>query len=379
MSCALPLFVLAAGLTTLVFLLFALPRPWQAESSPRTWLAKDLSLSRGFGERGDQGVIIRDTDTTGIAIVSLSPSGFRAVDYRRVSWRVEGFGPEVSAALLWRNDYTPTSINTAPLVAVGENTLAAWTAEEGDWMGRITGLALVVKGKPARPMRVEAVTISYYGAVDALADLGRSWLVFSPWKGTAINSVAANAPELTSTGFAAGVALIAAVAYCLLCWLLRWRLQAAVFAALFGLAWLIPDALWQYRLIEQSRVSAASFAGKSLHDKHLAAEDAPVYAFATAALRVLPPEPARVLVAAEDGALRGRLAYYLLPHHVSYHTHSGALPPSAALRSGDYLVALFRRNLQFNPRENLLMWDDNPPVAVELLLLDQGNAVFRIK
>ncbi|CAG0959226.1 hypothetical protein BURK2_00638 [Burkholderiales bacterium] len=376
---ALALFVLGTALGLACYLLLVLPRPWLGEQAPRTWLSRDLTLSRGVGGRSDEGVIIRDTDTSGIAIVSLSPYGFRATDYRRVAWRVDGLGPEVSAALLWRNDYAPSAMHTTPLLPRGGKALQAWVAGERDWVGRITGLALVIKGKPSRPLRVEAVTVSHYGAGEVLTEAWQSWLVFAPWQGTAINSVASSAPAPSPAAFAAGAALLGGAAYWLIAWLMRWRRQPAVFFALFGLGWLIPDARWQYVLLEQSRVSAASFAGKSLDEKHLAAEDAPVYAFAKMARAVLPATPARVVVAAEDGALRGRLAYYLLPHHVSYLTYTGALPPASALRPGDYLVALFRRNLQYNPTEGLLKWDDNPPVAVELLLLDQGNAVFRIK
>ncbi|MBI3148290.1 MAG: hypothetical protein HYZ17_07235 [Betaproteobacteria bacterium] len=376
---ALACFGIALLLCGLGFLALTLPFPWTSDQAVRHWGAAEMTLSRGVGGRTESGLIVRDTDATGIAIISLAPPPFRAQGYRQVTWTVEGSGPDVSAALLWRNDYKPAAMHTTQMQPLGQDRFRAWVADDRDWIGKVAGLALVIKGKPARPLRITAIEVSPRTAGEAIREHVHAWFKFEPWHGSSINSIDARAPALPLPPFAGAVVLCGVLCYAVLAWFMRWRRQFTVYFGIFGLAWLMVDGRWQVSLIEQTRLSAASFANKSLDEKHLAAEDAPVYAFAARAREVLPKEPARLIVTAEDGALRGRLAYYLLPHRAFYETRGGAMPHPSALKSGDFVVALFRRNFQFNPSENLLKWDDYAPIAAELLLLDQGNAVFRIK
>lgn len=371
--------LLALLIPSLVLLATAIPLPWTSAQPPERWSAEKLGLGRGVGERSGNRILIRDTDPSGIAIVALSPASFRATDYRQITWQVKGLGPEVSAALLWRTDYKPGALPTAPLSAYGPEQLRAWVAGEKDWIGNISGLALLIKGKPTRPIEVLAVSASPRTAVETISETLSLWFRFEKWQGSHVNSVEAGAPPLPLPLFAALVAFCGIFVYTIATWTFRWRPQFVVYACLLGFAWLLGDARWLGRLGQQSQVTAASFAGKSLADKHLAGEDAPVFAFARRALEVLPKEPARVLVTAEEGALRGRLAYYLLPHQVYYTTYSGAMPAPSALRPGDFVVALSRRNFQFNPSQGLLRWDDFDPIKAELLLFDQGNAVLRVQ
>lgn len=369
----------AVFLCLLGYLLVSLPLPWTSDQPNRAWTGQVMTLVRGVGGSSGQAILIQDTDPSGVAVVSLETPGIRAADYRRVIWLVEGISPDVSAALLWRNDYKPGTMHTAHLLPSSHGRYVAWVADDNNWIGRIGGLALVIKGKPKRPLRVLAVIVSPHTATQALGEMVSSWLQFSAWHGAAVNSVESEVVGLPLPVIAATVGLVSIVIYLGVAWLMRWRIQFAGLALLPFCSWLLIDGFWQLRLGMQTRYSAESFAGKSLEDKHLAAEDAPVYAFAMAALRVLPREPSRVIVAAEDGSLRGRLAYYLLPHRVIYQTYSGALPAPSELRSGDYVVALFRRNFEFNPVEKMLRWDGHAAIAVEPLLIERGNAVFQVR
>ncbi len=369
----------AVFLCLLGYLLVSLPLPWTSDQPNRAWTGQVMTLVRGVGGSSGQAILIQDTDPSGVAVVSLETPGLVAAEYRRINWMVEGIGPEVSASLLWRNDYRPGTTHSLPLVPTNQGYFFAWTASDQDWMGRINGLALVIKGRPRKPVRVLSVVASPHTAGQALREVFESWLRFAPWHGAAINTVEAEAPGLPLPPVAAAITLVGTSIYLCLAWLMRWRRQFAMLALLFLFSWLLLDGFWQRRLLVQTWVSADSFRGKSLEERHLAAEDAPVYAFARAALQALPREPSRVIVAAEDGSLRGRLAYYLLPHQVIYQTHSGALPAPSQLRSGDYIVALYRRNFQFNPAESLLRWDGHDAIAVDLLFFEQGNAVLRVR
>lgn len=369
----------AVALAALAYLWATLPSPWRSDQPDRVWTGALMNLTRGVGARAGAEIVIQDTDPSGVAIVSLEMPAFRAIDYRRVVWQVQGSGPEISAALVWRNDYRPGAIHTMQLGPLRPDRFAGWLAGDEDWIGKITGLALVIKGKPSKPLRVRAVTVSPHTAGQALREALSSWWNFVPWQGAAVNSVEANPPALPMPAFAAAVALTAAALYLGVAWLRRWRRQFSVLALIFACSWVMLDIRWQTQLLAQTYDSMASFAGKSLEERHLAAEDSPVFAFAQAARRVLPAEPSRIIVTAEDSALRGRLAYYLLPHQVVYDTRSGAMPAPAQLKPGDFIVALYRRSLQYSPAEGRLKWDSFDSVPVELLLLSQGNAVFRIK
>jgi len=54
------------------------------------------------------------------------------------------------------------------------------------------------------------------------------------------------------------------------------------------------------------------------------------------------------------------------------------LPPSSAVRPGDFMVVYQRRGVQYDASQQRLRWDGGTPVAAELVLSDAGAAMFRI-
>jgi len=54
------------------------------------------------------------------------------------------------------------------------------------------------------------------------------------------------------------------------------------------------------------------------------------------------------------------------------------MPPSNAVRPGDFLVVYQRRGVQYDASQRRLRWDGGTPVAAELLLSEGGAAVFKI-
>ena len=264
----------AVALCLLAYLLFTLPFPWTSDQPNRAWTAQAMKLVRGEGGPSSQGIVIQDTDPSGVAVISLETSGLVAADYRRVNWIVEGIAPEISASLLWRNDYRPGTTHSAPLVPTNQGYFFGWTASDPDWIGRINGLALVIKGRPKKPLRVVSVEVSPHTATQALREISGSWLRFAPWHGAAINTVEPEAPRLPLPLVAASIALVGGLLYLGLAWLMRWRKQFALLAFVFFWSWLTLDAFWQRRLLMQTAVSAEAFGGRDLEQKHLAAEDA---------------------------------------------------------------------------------------------------------
>ena len=178
------------------------------------------------------------------------------------------------------------------------------------------------------------------------------------------------------------VAGIAALAYA---GLARWKplvfgpVLGAGVAAMFVIAWIAVDARWQWNLLRQASVTHAQYAGKSWQERHLAAEDGPLFAFIEKVRAKLPDPPARVFMVAAAQSLRNRGAYHLYPYNVYFDPWSDTVPPPSAVRPGDFIVVYQRKGIQFDAAQHRLRWDDQAPIGVELLLVDAGAALFRVR
>jgi hypothetical protein len=58
---------------------------------------------------------------------------------------------------------------------------------------------------------------------------------------------------------------------------------------------------------------------------------------------------------------------------------SDTVPPPSAVRPGDYIVVYQRKGMQYDAAQHRLRWDDQAPVGVDLLLIDPGAALFRVR
>ncbi|MEO6749480.1 MAG: hypothetical protein ABI294_07815, partial [Casimicrobiaceae bacterium] len=133
-------------------------------------------------------------------------------------------------------------------------------------------------------------------------------------------------------------------------------------------------------LARQTRVTYAQYAGKSLEQKHLAAEDGELYAFVEKSLALMPKTPVRVFVAAGEHYFRGRAAYHLYPKNVKFEAFRDTIAPAAWMKPGDWMLVYHRRGVQYDAERKLLRWDDGPPVSAELKLLEaHGAALFLIQ
>jgi hypothetical protein len=228
---------------------------------------------------------------------------------------------------------------------------------------------------------VRRATASPMGALDILRARAAEWLAFEAWSGTSINVVAGGAsiqdlPLPTFLGATALLAILAAV--------LVFRrapkpgaLPLAI-ATIFVLAWFASDVRWQANLARQALATRQQYGGKDWRDKHLAAEDGPLFAFIEAVRAKLPPPPARVFVAADAHYFRDRAAYHLYPHNVYFDPYRDTLPPASALRPGDYVLVYQRRGVQYDAQQQRLRLPEGATVAAELLAADRGAALLRI-
>jgi hypothetical protein len=377
------LFVVSMLLCTLGYLALSVPANWFGSQPTLRWTAAELAVTQGSGQRSDDGLRVVAPGDQGIAIVSIQTS-FRSAGYAAVAWDVIGVPEDVVAALVWRNDYEPGRTFTRPLTVEARRLLPITLADDPNWIGRINGLALIIRGDLAQPMLIRGVEAKPMTAAKILRDRVGEWLTFEPWSGGSINSRngGADAQDLPLPFVLAAIIGLALMIYAVLA---RWRprligpFHLLIAGGLFVFAWFVLDVPWQWNLMRQAHATFQKYAGKSWRERHLAAEDGELFAFIEKARAKLPPPPARVFMAADALYFRDRGAYHLYPYNVYFNPYQNTMPDPSRLRAGDYLVVFRRKGVQFDPSLSKLRWDGGQPLDAELLFAESGGAVFAIR
>ena len=378
---ALLLFAAAIALCLLGYLAVSIPTSWFPSATPKEWSAGNLAIARGQGSLDKEHLWITATDATGAAIVSV-PTDFNSTDYPVVAWVAIDLADNAEVSLLWRSDYAPSKLNAVKLSVVSGRLLPVSLAKNPAWVGRIKGLALLVQAPLQQPVRVYGVIVKPTGAFELLKDRFGEWLAFEGWSGTSINAVAGGADlqDLPLPTLLAVSALLAIGA-----WYGFARRRAvvavlpAVIAMLFVLTWSVLDTRWMFNLVRQVNKTAWLYAGKDWHERSLAAEDGPLYAFIEKARAKMPATPARVFIVADAHYFRGRGAYHLYPHNVFFDPWQNTMPQPEMLRSGDFFIVYQKRGVEYDPKQQKLRWEGHTPIGAEALLVEPGAALLRIR
>lgn len=384
-SIARPLLLLAAGLVValFVYVAFAIPASWFPGATAKTWGARELSLVRGTGAIVNNELVLTGVDNSGQALIALS-SDLPARDYAAIAWEAREVTAATDVRLVWRSDYAPQRVISVPVRIESGRLLPVIVVKDPGWLGRVSGLALLIRGPLAQPIRIRGVTAKPMGALEIVSDRMREWWSFERWTGTSINSVTggADVQDLPLPLFLA----VATVAAAVLVWALgRWRplrrpsTLAWTVAVVFVASWALLDARWLWNLARQTQATAAQYAGKNWREKHEAADDGALFTFIEQVRAALPATPVRVFVVADAHYFRGRAAFHLYPHNVFFESSRNVMPPPANLRAGDWLLVYQRRGVQFDPAANRLRWDDTTPVSAQLKLTGPGAALFHIQ
>lgn len=364
------------------YLALAAPGSWFGGARQLQWSARDLTLVRGAGRLTGEVLALTAPDPTGTVVVSF-PTSLRARDYPVIAWDVTGIPPGVEAALLWHNDYQSARVLARPLVVEAGRIAPELVAGERDWIGHVSGLALMLRGPFAERIVVRGVAAKPQTPPQVLGDRIHEWFAFEPWNGASINNLVGGAPsmDLPLPVLVAAVTLCAILAFAGLglWWPALRPWLATVGAVLFLAGWLVLDLRWQWNLLQQVNITRQQYAGKSWRERHLAAEDGPLFAFIEKVRSKLPPPPARVFMAANADYFRDRGAYHLYPYNVFFDPWLDTMPPPSALRPGDYLVVYQRKGVEYNAALGRLRWDGLAPVSAELMFVDSGAALFRIE
>jgi len=374
------LFSASVLLCLLAYLAFSVPGPWFSRASPIHWTAREFGVPHGTAKIGREGLALVVPDATGTTLASINTS-FRSRDYPLVAWDVSDVPDGVAAAMLWSNEYEPAKVFSLPLAIESGRIAPAMLGSDPHWLGRVTGLALILRGTFTTPILLRGVVAKPMTAGEVLRNRVAEWLEFEPWNGASINTRTGGADrqDLPLPPLLAVVVGLAAVAY--FAFARRWGggFHPAIAAGLFIAAWFILDAVWQWNLVRQVVVTFEQYGGKSWHERHLAAEDNVLFAFVDKARAKMPPPPARVFIAADVQYFRYRAAYHLYPYNVYFDPAQNTVPPATAMRSGDYLMVFQRKGVQYDAARHLLSWDGGSPVPADLVLLDAGSALLRIR
>lgn len=375
-------FALALLVLLVSYVAVNVPGAWFPAASTTQWPARDLTVTRGTATLAGGELLVTAPGDDNTSIVSLA-TAIRASDYAAINWIATNVPENADVRLLWRSDYAPQKLNFAKVVVESGRLLPTVVMHDPGWLGRITGLALIVRTPLAQPLRIAGAEAKPLGALEIVRDRAGEWFALEGWTGTSINTVTGGAdvqglplPLL----IACAVALAAAIAWVWTRYVRR-RTPAlpVLFALLFVIGWTTLDARWIANLWRQVAITQQQYGSKDWRDKHLAAPDGPLFAFIEKVRAQLPADAARVFVASDAHFFRGRAAYHLYPHNVYADAFRNVMPPPAALRRGDWVVVYQRRGIQYDPGTQQLRWDGLAPVGADMKFSDAGAALFEIR
>ena len=329
---------------------------------PLTAGGEHFKLVRGTGARSNGAYVVEALDASGIAVLAATVRPFAADRYPRVEWHLRGEDTStVELSFLWRTLEQPSHSFHVPLEWRGGEIVAADLDSSEGWNGTITAVALVVHGALLHPLTLESCVVPSVSGETALVEIGRQWSESFPFKGTSIHlPFDAERSNYASLLIVVAVALgLAMGGYYVFARRGGGRPDPRVLWAIFLLGWFTLDLRWQANLWRQLAQTTQQFAGKTLEEKHLAADDHALYELMQKVNAALPPQPVRILVLAENSVLRTRGAFFLYPQNV-YHDvgQKYRIPDPDQLHSGDYAVLLPYSGLTYDSEEKRLLWPD---------------------
>jgi len=226
--------------------------------------------------------------------------------------------------------------------------------------------------KPMRGLASSAVGV----AVDTL----RGWIRPEHWNGQSINVtyLGGNRSPISLPLFVAiatALALAAWVGYT------RRRRPDALLAGMLAIAaagWLVLDLRWIANLGAQVRETSRVYAGKTWHDKRLAADDGQLFAFIDRVREQVALRPGRVIFGSDFPYFRGRAGYHLLPFNALSISHHRNFHDPQYYRPGDYFCIFARNGVEYDPATQMLKWDGKAPLRAELIPVAGPGSLYRV-
>ncbi|MEO8485590.1 MAG: hypothetical protein ABI585_04555 [Betaproteobacteria bacterium] len=354
---------------------------FRSTASARTYDATKMNVPRGVG-RIDRDSLVAQATGNDVLIVAVA-TDFRARDLATIAWDVTGLPDGADARLLFNSDYTPRRVHNRPLVVENGKLRPIALTDDREWLGRITGLAIAVRGSGSAAIRVRGVVAKPLSLGQLLADRSGEWFRNEPWTGTSINGVTGGA---TTQDLPLPIPLMIAalIAFALVVLVRRLlptrflRGVPSIAALVFVMAWLLLDARWTANLARQAYATIERYGGKDADERARAAEDGELVAFLDKAKALLPDGPQRIVVLAQAHYFRGRAGWHLLPHRVAWEPVRDIAPEPGMLKPGDYVLVWRRPGAQYDASKGSVRFDNGVEIPATALLVERGSALFAV-
>ncbi|MDZ7785138.1 MAG: hypothetical protein U5K56_20045 [Halioglobus sp.] len=326
------------------------------------------------------GYVERDDKHYAVAIWrdALQASSYPFLQYR---YRTQHPGPELT--FTWRVAGDAGRVHNSPLPRTPDGDGVLRLAGFPGWEGTIVEVGITAAAKAAdEELSITGLSLQPASWSNSLRSLLSTWTGFRGWEQTSINFLMGTArgwdlsplPVAAAWGVLAALVLAGAARVVRLHGPLAWGVVILA-------PWVAVDLLWQHELSTQLEETRQLFAGKTMHEKHLADNDASLYSY-TRRLKtsVLPGEPARIVIAHDSSGHnfeRLKAQYYLLPHNV-YNFGKG--PRRSAFRKGDYILVLGdTADPALDKQRRQLVWNSGKTLPVRLVDRDPRGRLYQVK
>ena len=288
-----------------------------AGTAPLEFKPDDAVVIRGESrQRGSLWAPTADAD--GVLIIRLTDRTIDTALFPTLHIAALADTPPIAARLLWRQaeGARTTFAKTIAWRSSGHERIAL--AGDSQWGGQVAGLALAFKLQPKAGVLFRSATLQPDTGLSVLSQIAGEWLDLEPWGQYSVNYLYGGAPN-PRLPMVPAVFVVAAIAFLIYRLLAKRRGFAPSLAVgvIFAIgAWVAVDARWQYNLLSNLYLTAEKYAGKSIDEKHRAAEDGNIYRVAETIRRGLPAGVTKVTLVsdlADSELFLEKLRYYLLP------------------------------------------------------------------
>ncbi|MFT4518023.1 MAG: hypothetical protein ACI9JM_000400 [Halioglobus sp.] len=326
--------------------------------------------------------------------IAVSSTRFRAENYPLVSTQLDGDYPGPMLRLVWRTA-TDGGMNAVVLNRTDDGSSRVYMANHPQWRGSVVEIGIYsVTRDTDQKFAITRLTLEPHSWRGVLSSYLTSWTAYRGWTLRSVNFLYGTADVFAQSPVEV-VAIWCMLAIGLLLLVSRVTSGAGLVAdggssrpdrgsAIVGvvlIAWVSLDLLWQKELTARLEATTATFAGKTLHEKHLVDIDGYLYSYIKRiSEEVLPEKPARIILlhdSTKHNFQRLKSGYYLLPHNVY---NFGKRPPKQGLRKGDYILSLGDSDkVEFNAKKSTLIGNrGKPPLSVRILDEDPMGTLYQL-
>ena len=166
---ALWIFLASAAICTSTYLAITVQGPWFSSAKTLHWTPGELSVTEGSAQLRPDGLAVRANDSIRPVRIAINTS-LRATDYPVIAWETIGVPDDVEVAVLWQNEYEPGRVfNQRVDVEVGRVQPIS-LAQNNKWVGRISGIALAVRGNSVEPMVIRGAAAKTMSPREVVGD-----------------------------------------------------------------------------------------------------------------------------------------------------------------------------------------------------------------